>query len=64
LASAPRISPSADQSHPLNPIAPPATILDDVAAFIVGGASLDLHDFVTCNAAQEICQRTFIVIQM
>ena len=37
------ISTSAEQSHPLDSVTAPATILNDVSAFGVGRAFLDLH---------------------
>jgi hypothetical protein len=59
-----RISTSAEKSHPLNSVAPPATILNDVLTFSVGGAFLKLHCLFAYNAAQETYQRAFIVVQM
>jgi hypothetical protein len=61
--SARRIATSADESHPLNSAAPPATILNDVFTFSIGGAFLKLHCLFACNAAQETYQRAFIVVQ-
>ncbi len=61
-ASARRISTSAEKSHPLNSVAPPATILNDVPAFRVWGAFLKLHRLAANNAAKEIDQRAFIVV--
>jgi hypothetical protein len=58
-----RIATSAEESHPLNSFAPLATILNDVFAFSVGGAFLKLHCLFAYNAAQEIYQRAFIVVQ-
>jgi hypothetical protein len=55
---------SAEESHQLNSVAPLATILDDVAAFGVGGAFLNLHRLFANKAAQEINQWAFIVVQM
>ncbi|WP_291557756.1 hypothetical protein, partial [Bradyrhizobium sp.] len=48
----------------LNSVAPPATILNDVPTFSVGGAFLNLHCLFAYNAAQETYQRAFIVVQM
>lgn len=62
--SACRISTSAEKSHPLNSVAPPATILNDVLTFSIGGAFLKLHCLFAYNAAQETYQRALIVVQM
>src|SRR4029077_13550971 len=59
-----RISTSADESHPLNSITPPTTILDDVRTPSVGSAFLDLHRLPTYDADQQIYQRAFIVVRM
>ena len=40
LCLQPRISTSAEESHPLNSLAPLATILNDVFTFGIGGAFL------------------------
>ena len=61
--SARRIATSADESHQLNSAAPLATILNDVFTFSVGGAFLKLHCLFAYNAAQETCQRAFIVVR-
>jgi hypothetical protein len=61
--SARRIATSADESLPLNSAAPPATILNDVFTFSIGGAFLKLHCLFAYNAAQETYQRAFIVVQ-
>ncbi len=58
-----RIATSAEESHPLNSVAPLATILNDVFTFSVGGAFLKLHCLFTYNAIQETYQRAFIVVQ-
>jgi hypothetical protein len=60
--SARRIATSADESHPLNSAALPATILNDVFTFSIGGAFLKLHCLFAYNAAQETYQRAFIVV--
>jgi hypothetical protein len=62
--SAHGISTSAEEPYPLNSAAPLATILDDVAAFGVGGAFLNLHRLFANETAQELYQRAFIVVQM
>jgi hypothetical protein len=62
--SARSIPTSAKQSHRLNSAAARATILDDVVAFPVGGASLNFHCLFANKAAQQINQGAFIVIQM
>jgi hypothetical protein len=62
--SAHGISISAEKSYKLNSVAPPATILNDVPTFSVGGAFLNLHCLFAYNAAQETYQRAFIVVQM
>jgi hypothetical protein len=41
-----------------------ATILNDVVAFTVGDAFLNLHCLFAFKAAQQINQRAFIVVQM
>jgi hypothetical protein len=62
--SAHGISISAEKSYKLNSVAPPATILNDVPTFSVGGAFLNLHCLFAYNAARETYQRAFIVVQM
>lgn len=53
----------AHKAHPLNSIAPWATILNDIVALRVGRALLDLHCFVAYGTAQKIDQRAFVVVQ-
>jgi len=48
-----RISTSAEELHPLNPLALLATILNDVLIFGVGGAFLELHCLFAYDAVQE-----------
>jgi hypothetical protein len=55
---------AAEESHQLNSGAPLATILNDVVAFRVGRALLNLHCLFANKAAQQIDQGAFIVIQM
>jgi hypothetical protein len=55
---------SAEESHPLNSAAPSATVLNDVVAFRVGHAFLNVHCLLAFKAAQEIDQRAFIIVQM
>jgi hypothetical protein len=43
---------------------PPTTILNDVLAFAVGSAFLDLHRLSTYDAGQQINQGAFVVVQM
>ncbi len=62
--SARRISTSAEKSHPLDSVAPPATILNDVPTFSVRRAFLDLHCLLACDAVHQIDEGAFIVIQM
>jgi hypothetical protein len=62
--TASRISTSAEQSQPFNPVAQIATILNDILAISVGSAFLELHCLCTYNAANEIDQRAFIVVQL
>jgi hypothetical protein len=62
--TASRISTSAEQSQPFNPVAQIATILNDIHAISVGSAFLELHCLCTYNAANEIDQRAFIVVQL
>jgi hypothetical protein len=59
-----RISTSAEQSDPFNPVAQIATILNDILAFSVGSAFLEPHCLHTYIAANEIDQRAFIVVQL
>src|ERR1700730_14592196 len=59
-----RISTSAQESHPLNSITPPTTILNDVRTPSAGSAFLDLHCLFAYDADQQIHQRAFIVIRM
>jgi hypothetical protein len=54
-------SASAKKSHPLNSGASLTTILDDVVAFTVGHALLNLHYLFANKAAQQINQRAFII---
>ena len=61
--SARRIPTPAEKSHPLNSVAPPATILNDVPTFSVGRAFLDLHCVPAYDAVHQIDQGTFIVVQ-
>jgi hypothetical protein len=58
------LSTSAEKSDPFNSGAPSATILNDVVAFTVGHAFLDLHCLFAKKAAQQINQRAFIIVQM
>jgi hypothetical protein len=53
----------AEKSHPLNSAAQVTTILNDVPSFSVGDAFLELHCLLAYNAANEIDQRAFIVVQ-
>ncbi len=62
--SARRISTSAEKSQPLDSVAPPATILNDIPTFSVGRAFLDLHCLLACDAVHQIDEGAFIVIQM
>jgi hypothetical protein len=55
---------SAEKSHKLYSAALPATILNDVSTFSVGGAFLDLRCLFAYNAVQKTDQRAFIVVQM
>jgi hypothetical protein len=55
---------AAEQSHQIDSGALLAPILNDVAAFRVGRAFLNLHCLFAHNATQQIYQRAFIVIQM
>jgi hypothetical protein len=59
-----RISTSAEESHPLNSVAPLATILNDVFTLSVRGAFPKVHCLVAYDAVQETYQRAFIVVQM
>jgi hypothetical protein len=54
----------AKELHPLNSTAPLATILNDIFAVSVGGASFNLHRLDAYNAAQETYQWALIVIRM
>ena len=62
--SARRISTSTEESHPLNPLALLATILNDVFTFGIGGASLKFHCLFAYDAVQETYERAFIVVRM
>ena len=62
--SARRISTSAEKSHSLDSVAPPAAILNDVPTFSVRRAFLDLHCLLACDAVHQIDEGAFIVIQM
>jgi hypothetical protein len=55
---------AAEESQQLASTAALATILNHIAAFRVGDAFLNLHCLFANNAAQQIDQRAFIVIQM
>jgi hypothetical protein len=55
---------AAEEPHQLNSGASLATILNDIAAFRVGHAFLNLHRLFANKAAQQIDQRAFIVIQI
>jgi hypothetical protein len=59
-----RISTSAEELHPLNPLALLATILNDVLIFGVGGAFLELHCLFAYDAVQETFERAHIVVRM
>jgi hypothetical protein len=56
-------STSAKKSHPLYSGAPLTTILDDVVAFTVGHALLDLHYLFADETAEQINQRTFVIVR-
>jgi len=58
-----RVPTSTEEPHPLNSVAPLATILNDVVTFGVGGAFLNLHRLFANDADQEIYQRAFVVVQ-
>jgi hypothetical protein len=59
-----RISTSAEQSHQLNSFTQFAPILNDVSSLSVGSTFLQLHRLLAYNAAQQIDQGAFIVVQM
>jgi hypothetical protein len=54
----------AQKPHALDPVAPTAAILDEVAAFEVGRAYLDRHCLIAHDAAQQVDQETSIVVGM
>jgi hypothetical protein len=58
------MSTSPDEPHPLDSVAALATILNDVAAFSVRRAFLDVHWLFADNAGEKIDQRAFIVVRM
>ena len=62
--SARRISTSAEESHPLNFLAPLATILNDVFTPGVGGPFLKQHCLFAYDAVQKTYERAFIVVRM
>jgi hypothetical protein len=59
-----RVPTSAEKSHPFNSGAPLATILNDVVAFLIGLALLNLHRLLAYKAAQQINQRAFIFVRL
>jgi hypothetical protein len=63
-ASSPSRGCSSTSADQFNSVAPLATILNDVAAFRVWRASLNLHCLFAHEAAQEVSQGAFIVVQM
>jgi hypothetical protein len=58
------ISTSAEESHPLNSLAPLATILKDVFTFGIGGACLKPHCLFAYDAVQKTDERALIVVRM
>ena len=58
------ISTSAEQAHQFDSVAQFATILNQVAAFCVGGAVSNLHRYLAYNASKEIDQRALIVVRI
>jgi hypothetical protein len=49
-------------SHLLNSVTQAAAILNDISAFMVGGALFELHCLIAYDAANEIDQRASIVV--
>jgi hypothetical protein len=54
---------STEENHPLDSAAPPATILDNIAALGIGVAFLNPHRLFANDAIQEIDQGAFVVVQ-